>query len=562
MISIRETVPIKLSGLTSFLVSFDYNPEIVSILKQFQPAVFHKSLVTWEISSVYLTRLLDTLTYYDDIKLELLPDEITEISLPELTPTEVSHFKRKPFDHQVEAINFGLEHEKWLNLSSMGCGKSLEAMYLAEVLYNRGLIQHCLIICGVDSLRSNWKNEIKEFSNMSVVVLGERQTKSGKTVYETIQKRVEQLKKPIEEFFVVVNAATLRDDNVIKAISNGPNKFDLIVVDECHKFATKSSQQGSNLLKLKSKYKIAMTGTPVTNSPVSVYVPLSWTENDHATLTNYKSQYCTFGGFNDSQIIGYKNLDLLQDEIDSCSIRHTLDTVRDDMPKKTIEYETIEMSDEHSKFYDAIKNGVKEEADKIELNANNLLALTTRLRQATAAPSVLTSQQILSSKVERCIEIAEELLAQNEKVMILCNFIETANTINTLLSKYKPALCTGNQAADQIERNVRDFRSTNTCNVLIGTHSKMGTGFSMPECHYMIMVDTPFTAAQQAQSIDRIYRIVSDKPVFIKILLCKDTIDERVRDIVETKQELSDYLVDKVDTDRFTNLLKDIILNL
>ena len=232
------------------------------------------------------------------------------------------------------------------------------------------------------------------------------------------------------------------------------------------------------------------------------------------------------------------------------------------MPKKTIEYETIEMSDEHSRFYDAIKNGVKEEADKIELNANNLLALTTRLRQATAAPSALTSLQILSSKVERCIEIVEELVSQNEKVMILCNFIETANTVNTLLSRYKPALCTGNQQDDHIRRDIENFRHTNECNILIGTHSKMGTGFSMPECHYMVMIDTPFTAAQQAQSIDRIYRIVSDTPVFIKILLCKDTIDERVRDIVETKQELSDYLVDKVDTNRFTNLLKDIIMNL
>lgn len=397
---------------------------------------------------------------------------------------------------------------------------------------------------------------------MSVMVLGERQTRNGKTVYDSIQKRVEQLKNTIDEFFVVVNVATLRSDAVIEAISKGPNKFDLIVVDEAHKVATKSSQQGANLLKLKSKYKVAMTGTPVTNSPLSVYVPLAWTENDHSTLTNYKSMYCEFGGFNDSQIIGYKNLDCLQDEIESCSIRHTLDTVRDDMPKKTVEYELIEMSDEHSKFYDAIKNGVKEEADKIELNANNLLALTTRLRQATAAPSVLTSQDILSSKVERCIEIAEELLAQNEKVMILCNFIETANVISNLLSSYKVALCTGNQSDDVIRHGVNEFRFTNTCNVLIGTHSKMGTGFSMPECHYMVMVDTPFTAAQQAQSIDRIYRIVSDKPVFIKVLMCKDTIDERVKEIVETKQELSDYLVDKVSNTRFTEALKDIIMSL
>ena len=55
-------------------------------------------------------------------------------------------------------------------------------------------------------------------------------------------------------------------------------------------------------------------------------------------------------------------------------------------------------------FYEAIKDGVKEEADKIELKAGNLLALTTRLRQATACPSVLTTQDVESIKVNRAFE--------------------------------------------------------------------------------------------------------------------------------------------------------------
>ena len=555
MIKIEEGKPIKVSGRTSLLLSFPYNPAIVDLVKSYQPAVWHKKISKWEIPICYLSQILDSLTMLDDIELKLFSDEQKKTE-SDLTEDEIQKFKVSPFHHQIEAINFLLNQKKGLLLDGMGLGKSLEMMYLAETLKSRGLVDHCLIICGVDSLRSNWKKEIQNFSKESVIVLGERTTKTGKTVYDTIGKRAEQLLNPIEEFFVIVNIATLRYDEIIEAFKNTKNNFQLICIDEAHRCANKKSTQGNNLLKLDAEYKVGATGTLITNSPLSAYLPLYWTENDKATLTNYKSQYCEFGGFNNSQVIGYKNLDVLKDELDSCSIRRTFAEVKANMPKKTVEYELVDMSPEHQKFYEAIKAGVKEEADKIELNTNNLLALTIRLRQATSCPNILTTQEIESSKVLRACEIASDILDQNEKVMILCNFIESAKLLSNKLSAYNPSLCTGEQESSYISDQVDKFRFTSDHNLLIGTHAKMGTGLSMPECHYMILLDQPFTSAQQKQSEDRIYRIVSDQPVFIKVLLCKNTYDERVRDIVDTKQDLSDFIVDDKLTDRFAEKLR------
>ena len=170
----------------------------------------------------------------------------------ELSASEIDQFHFKPFPHQVEAINYGLnpEHEKFLLLDSMGLGKSLEIVGLAETLHRRGEIDHCMIICGVDSLRQNWKREIQKFSNLDVLVLGEKISKKGRISYETVPNRCKILKEPISEFFVVVNAATLRSDEFIEAFRKSKNSFGMIAVDEAHRFATKSSQQGSNLLKL------------------------------------------------------------------------------------------------------------------------------------------------------------------------------------------------------------------------------------------------------------------------------------------------------------------------
>ena len=563
MIKITEIIPIKFSGRTSFLIEFDYNPVIVATLKSLPNYTYHKKIQSWEIPINCLAQALDYLTVIDDIKLTLL-EEPNFKKEERLTDEEIKNFRVRPFNHQLDAVNFGLNHKGWLLLDSMGLGKSFEIICYAETLKRRGLIDHALIICGVDSLRQNWKAEIQKFSSYDVRVLGERINRNGKIQYNTISERVEELKNPIKEFFVVVNAATLRNDNIIKVLTDkkSPNQFGLIAVDECHRFGRRSAVQSANLLKLKAKYKIAATGSLLVNTPQSCYIPLSWTENDHSTLTNFKSQYCIFGGFGGHEVIGYKNLEVLKDELDSCMIRRTLQDVREDMPKKNLDYELVEMSDEHSKFYDAIKAGVKEEADKIELNASNLLALTTRLRQATSCPSALTTQKIMSSKVERCIELAEDILDSGEKVIIMTHFKEPVSVLRELLKKYNPLIGTGDQSEAETQKNIDEFRNSKNRNLLIGTAQKIGTGFSMPECHYMILLDLPFTAANLNQEMDRIFRITSDQAVFIKILLCKDTIDERVRDIVEEKQNLSDYLIDGKLSNNLASKLKKVLLEL
>lgn len=544
---IEQRPPLKVSGISSFLITFNYNPVLVDTIKTLPLAIWHKKLLTWEIPADCLTEALDKLTFFDEIILQLQPDkEETETDRFHLTEDEVLSFKFKPFQHQIEGVNFGLnpDRPKWLLLDAPGIGKTNEIIMYAEVLKRRGLIEHCMIICGVDSLRQNWKREIQKFSNESCVVLGEKISKYGKVSYEPIRKRAEILKNPIQEFFVIVNAATLRSDEIIEAFKKSSNKFGLIAVDEVHKFATKTSAQGGNLLKLGADFKVAATGTLIMNSPVSAYMPLAWTENDKATLTTFKSQYCERGGFADKQVIGYKNLETLREELQWCSIRRTLDQVRTDMPPKTITYETVEMSDEHRKFYEAIKEGVKEEADRVELKAGNLLALTTRLRQATAAPSILTTQDIMSSKLERIVEVAEELLEAGEKVVIFCNFKEPVYLIAKLLEKYNPSVNTGDQDDSLVFRNMERFQEDPNEKLFVGTAQKCGTGYTLNSASYMLCEDSPWTWAALTQQADRIWRVTNTRPAIVKIFGCAETIDDRVWEIVESKRELGDYLID------------------
>jgi SNF2 family DNA or RNA helicase len=237
------------------------------------------------------------------------------------------------------------------------------------------------------------------------------------------------------------------------------------------------------------------------------------------------------------------------------------------MPAKTVTLELLEPEDDQRKFYEAIKEGVKEEADKIELKTSSLLALTTRLRQASACPSLLTTQKVSSCKIDRCVELINELTSQGEKVVVLSVFKETINELATKLDQFRFSINTGDVPDAIVSNNVSRFQDDPAEQVFVGTWGKVGTGWTLNSAAYMICLDTPYTAAMFDQGCDRIYRVNNTRPAFITVLMCKDTIDERVQQIIETKKELGEYLVDGVEFSGQTNskledALREIIRDL
>ena len=245
-------------------------------------------------------------------------------------------------------------------------------------------------------------------------------------------------------------------------------------------------------MKLDSDFKVAATGTLIVNSPLSAFPSLKFTNNDSATLSNFKSQYCAYGGFGNKQIIGSKNLEVLREEIANCSIRRTLYDVRKDIPELTIDTEYLEMEEDQQKFYEAIKEGVKEEADKIELKAGNLLALTTRLRQATACPSVLTTQNIESIKVTRAFEYIQEITSQGEKVVVFSMFKEPLHQLAAKLEGFQFSINTGDYSDAEVFQNMVKFQDDPSEQIFLGTFPKCGTGYTLNSSMYMICIDTPY----------------------------------------------------------------------
>jgi SNF2 family DNA or RNA helicase len=553
MINIFEDKTNKLSGNTSLFLSFSFNQDVINIIKSSGSAIYNKNTRLWEVPVTSLSYLLDNLVYFDDITLKVKEeDENKEQAKP------ILEYKTKPFPYQLDGITYGLNHDKWLLLDPPGLGKSLQAIYLAEELNAQRGLKHCLIVCGVATLRANWEKEIKRHSNKDAIIIGKKTTSKGKVKWETVPKRAEQLRNKIDEFFIIMNIETLRSNEVVEALKENVNEIDMIVFDEAHKAKGWSSQQGKNLLKLKDfRYKVACTGTILMNNPLDAYVPLKWIDVERSNVTTFKNQYCEFGGFGGYEIIGFKNLNLLKDELETCSLRRTKDLL--DLPPKNIVNEFVELSEEHRAFYDSVKDGVKSECDKVELNSANILALTTRLRQATSCPSVLTSTPIISSKLERAMDLVEEITSNGDKVVIMSTFKEPVYILKEALKKYYPVIGTGDLKDSEVSDNIDLFQNSEKHKVFIGTTSKVGTGITLTRARYMICIDSPWTAALQEQVEDRIHRIGSKEPVFIYRLIAENTIDVMVSKLLEKKKAISDFIVDDVNDEDTMHILRNYI---
>lgn len=538
MIKLEEKQTKKLPGKTSIFVEFEYKAELVDVMHQVPNAIFHKKDKLWETPLIELSRLITFLHNYDDIDLIMLMDKPKQKD----KVYSLLDYKTTPYDYQLDGIQFGLNHDKCLILDQPGLGKTIQCIYIAQERYAKGEIEHCLIVCGLNTLKFNWKKEIEQHSDLSAKILGERINRKGRLVIGSVEERLQQLKEPIEEFFVITNIETLRDDRILKELNKGANKFDMIVADEIHKMNNVTSAQGKNFSKLKSKYKIGLTGTFLVNSPLDAYMALKWVDIDRSTATNFKYFYSVYGGRFGNELIGYKNLEILKDQLSDISIRRTKDILN--LPEKNYIHELLEMDDRQSKFYNNIVEGIIEEVDKVKLDKNNVLALTTRLRQSTSDPSILTTENVKSAKLLRAKELVQEIISQGEKVIVYTTFKQPLYTLAEELKKYKPLVCTGDTKEEEVWKRVDKFQTDNEHYLMLATIQKMGTGITLTKASYVIFIDSAWTRADNEQAEDRIHRIGAKKPCFYYYLWTKDTYDENVRALVDKKDALSTYIND------------------
>jgi len=413
--------------------------------------------------------------------------------------------------------------------------------------YQRGY-KHCLIVCGVNGLKWNWVNEVRTHSNEDAYILGQKTMKDGKIKIGSNKDKLEDVKnlKNNSAYFIITNVESFRDDEIAKELQNLCNErhIGVIAFDECHKAKNPTSQQGKGILKIYAETMIAMTGTPLMNNPLDLYIILKWLGYENHSFYQFRNYYCKMGGFNGYEIIGYQNLDDLQNKLDKIMLRRKKEDVLD-LPEKTYVEEYVEMTPKQAQVYKEVTMDIKANIDQVKAAVNPLSALI-RMRQATGYTGILSSMIKESAKLDRMEELVEEARANGKKVVIFSNWTQMTDVVyDRLYSKgYGISVITGETKDEDRQQIVDLFQTSNNCNILIGTVGAMGTGLTMTAGTVEIFMDEPWNRALKDQAEDRCHRIGQKNNITIYTLLCKDTIDERIHQLVYKKGEMSDALVD------------------
>lgn len=561
MINFRIAKSIKCNGDCSIFITFNYNSEIVTTIKELcQERFYNKDKREWEVSYRYVDELYTNLKILDVVNVieEFVPNVKTHIELP---PT--FQYKTEPYKHQKIGVDYGLQLDRWLLGDEQGLGKTKQVIDIAVARKQLYGYKHCLIVCGVNSLKWNWRNEVYTHSNEEAHILGQRYQKNGKLVVKGSKEKIEDLdlllENDLNSYFIITNVESLRNDEIVSRIVNltAQNSIQMIAVDEIHKTKDAQSQQAKGLLKIHADCEIAMTGTPLMNTPLDLYIIFKWLGYEKHSFYQFRNHHCVMGGFGGYEIIGYKNLDELEDRLKDIMLRRRKEEVLD-LPEKTYVDEYVDMTPKQKLIYDEVTAAIKMNIDQISI-APNPLAELIRMRQATGYTGILSSTVQESAKLDRMEEIVDDAISNGRKVVIFSNWTQMTDVIYERVSKYGVTAVTGQTSDFNRQSAVNRFQEDDTCRIIIGTTGAMGTGLTLTAGTIEIFLDHPWSRALYDQAVDRCHRIGQGNNVTIYNLMCKNTIDERIWTLVNEKGELSDTIVDGKPTRNKMELLEYLL---
>ena len=448
------------------------------------------------------------------------------IKTQEVKKVEVDYSKydhRPPLNHQKDAIERLLSTKKFILAMDMGTGKSTCAVIGALECKSKKI----LVICPA-SLKLNWQREIEFYSDKSIFICD---GKSFSLDHEIV----------ISNYEILKNFYDLKDPkNSLLTKAN----FDLVIIDESHLIS--NSQAGRTKIITSFAKNIErvwlLTGTPITNRPINYYNLLNLVDSPVAqNWMAYAIRYCEGFQFNAGKrkvwnVSGASNLDELRNRTSRNILRVLKEDVLD-LPEKIINPVYLTMK---SKEYEAVVgeyfdwyNTKKEESKSLTIQFSKLM----KVRQIIA-----------QEKIKHTIELAQNVIDQDKKVIIFTNFTDSLRQIHEHFGKESVYL-DGSCSKYQRQKAVDDFQENDKIKVFVGNLKAAGAGITLTAAEVCIMNDLSFVPSDHQQAEDRAYRYGQKNSVLIYYPLFENTIEGVIYDMLINKKNIIDTVMgDNINT--------------
>ena len=396
--------------------------------------------------------------------------------------------------YQEWGVKYILHQERVLLGDEMGLGKTIQAIATMVSLKNTGAT-HFVVVCPA-SVLTNWCREIVKHSKLSVIKI------HGNLRLSTLNDWVKH------GGVAVTTYETIKHFNIEENF-----KYSLTVVDEAHYIKNPEAQRTKNTIALckHSERLLFMTGTALENNVDEMITLIRFLQPKVAEKI--------------SRIAFMSAAPQFREKVASVYYRRKRDDVLTELPELIESKEWCTLSREEENIYErSLMSGHYMQARRVSWNVDDLNN---------------------SSKARRLLEIIKEAESEGRKILVFSYFLETIRKIYDYLGDRCLNPINGSVSPQRRQEIIDEFNQADAGTVLVSQIQSGGTGLNIQSASVVIICEPQLKPSIENQAISRSYRMGQARNVLVYRLLCENSIDEKITDLLEKKQAIFDAFADK-----------------
>jgi SWI/SNF-related matrix-associated actin-dependent regulator 1 of chromatin subfamily A len=337
-----------------------------------------------------------------------------------------------------------------------------------------------------------------------------------------------------------------------------------MIVYELHLIKNSSAKRTKAIKQLSKGISsiLLLSGTPILNRPVEIFNSLQMI--DPKTWDNWWSfvkRYCNahqgrFGW----DVSGATNIDELKQRISTYFLRRTKEEVLPDLPQKHFIDFPVEMPRENAYQYQVLLNSFIKYLKEVKQKKGREIMKTMRAEHLAKLNELRQLTSI--SKIEPAKELIQNIINNDEKVLIFSNY---KNSLYALYEEFKKnaVIITGDISNQDREKAIENFQNDPNTKIFLGGIKSAGVGITLTSGNNVVFIDHSWVPADHSQAIDRVHRIGQKaNQVTIYQLYCDGTIDEKMKKILEEKQNIFDKIFENNTQKEESNTIDTLVQEL
>jgi SNF2 family DNA or RNA helicase len=413
----------------------------------------------------------------------------------------------------------------------MGVGKTAQVLALLETrreLRAEGKIDAPSLVVVPKSLIFNWKQEVERFTPQIRVLdyTGIGRNKNDLSGYDLI----------------LTTYGTLRRD----AVHFKDQVFDYVILDEAQAVKNARTESAKAVRLLRGNHRLALSGTPVENHLGELWSLLDFL---NPGMLGASSVFQLAGGAMRNPSDDARKL--LAHALRPFLLRRTKEEVATELPPKVEQTIYCEMEPRQRTLYNELREHYRKSllpkihTDGIAKSKIQVLEALLRLRQAACHPGLIDRKraQDPSAKLDVLTEQLRAVLEEGHKALVFSQFTSLLGIVRVALQKdgieheYLDGKTHDRQA--RVER----FQNNPGCPLFLISLKAGGVGLNLTAADYVFILDPWWNPAVEAQAVDRTHRIGQSRQVFAYRLITRDTVEEKVLELQQTKRGLADAIL-------------------